>query len=1302
MPSRINLSTLTNKSTFADFFTLLQNPQTLDAATADEIKAGSLTIEIADGTPKSAAIALILEGLMDARVLFLKAGAPDQTDVISGLTRIGINTTDHSIHYSNAGGAFQAVAGSATGGLDRDGVLELFADWTQKDNKGLIPDAKIRHRYSIDLDSGEAFQWKTVALAADKNQFRLVIVSDGRTSKFYIQFSNLDSDNARIVNALRVGSRVGIFSGNNEVAFFDAIGIDATNGIEIVSAVPVADLTADSNYTVKIAPILSPPRALTATQIKNLVPEIEDSEEKIDVLDQLLKSYEDGNRTVINTIMQKLLDIAIEFKPTWETATDAQIGFFSGNDIEVGIRGVSTWAAAQNVPADTPGQDYIAFRLLRGANPHLYQLWIDSIKYAQKTPLDGNKVEITLGGVDYDVYPVDYAVAGYYATGSGLTLQKRVEKVHTNYAGDVSDAKFTAKNGEDNLPDTVDTIQKLVDWLNTVDLDEESREQIQELRNLTADLTRELVENWSTATNAAFTVLTGAVNQTTVDAATFSTTYTVPSNPANILEIIIRIPKGSNIGNYRIYNDGFTPILLSGLVPASNLSSTTYDYYLYGVRSNEEFAAGEVIVLEHHGKDIHTKFYGALVALRIIDALEGIGDGDKTRLKNILEITEPFLQGVEIEEWTRNATQGNVAITSGSYFADDDTLSINNTSSDNINNRASLLTIQVGHGIRISSTIFIVTGIDTSNTTHVVFTGYWEASKTDTTADSATVFIRHINHDLRLGRFARFIDILGEIAESQIPSTIARKGAVGEWQILPNYHVPTETANYTLHMHDIEPSLLPDVDNLDLIIRGIRLNASGWTPAAGARTLNFTINATDLRAIERAITTPGPDLKEIVYQIAFKDGSNDVHTTNLRRMPVVARAPGSAVSTGTGLSDGSVQVKHLAQDVRNLVDSKDSILAYFNGDADPLTEGWLSTVTNRFRDRVYPIIGAPSGPTARRNDRNNPLYRDNQFVQWQRAFAFHWKQRFTHVSTAGNENGSVQVFWGGNAFATAPAWLGASELTQGMGLWINRVRTDTGKIHADFDNWLYIAPYLIGTIGGSPARISNNWLSNASSHTTLYNDAVRPSSTPNRRIDTTGLFSSTTLGFFVPETNEDIDIEVVGVGETIYISVGNLVRAQIDLSEITGLNFGPRFGWLGDNDGTNGNQAWIQQVLIGTPDPIDALPRISEVTQAELDMRAPERNELLSWDETRAYADVTLPTNYLSWRKILIVLMDGDAETTITLPTAALNDARRDLTGASGSLGIDSHHRISFNRATRVLSRTSSGDVDRFAYMELF
>ena len=286
--------------------------------------------------------------------------------------------------------------------------------------------------------------------------------------------------------------------------------------------------------------------------------------------------------------------------------------------------------------------------------------------------------------------------------------------------------------------------------------------------------------------------------------------------------------------------------------------------------------------------------------------------------------------------------------------------------------------------------------------------------------------------------------------------------------------------------------------------------------------------------------------------------------------------------------DGSIDLDKLAQEVKDSIAAQASIGSYFDGLSDPLGEGWLSNVTGKWSasEHAWGVIGSPGSSS--NNDRNNPLYQSNEQIDWEKSFSFRYRLTFKRPAGSTNQAGSFQTFWGGNAFTTVPSWIGA--LTQGMGFWCNRVRTQANVLDAEFDNYLFFGLLVPSATGGSPARLFSRWLSTAPSHTTLYNGALRTSaSSPARAIGTT--FRDSNFGFFIPETDDEADINIVGFGAYVYLYVNNTLYARIDTSDLTNHAFGPRFGWMGDATGVDGAQALLHEAIVGSPDPINALPR---------------------------------------------------------------------------------------------------------------
>ena len=153
----------------------------------------------------------------------------------------------------------------------------------------------------------------------------------------------------------------------------------------------------------------------------------------------------------------------------------------------------------------------------------------------------------------------------------------------------------------------------------------------------------------------------------------------------------------------------------------------------------------------------------------------------------------------------------------------------------------------------------------------------------------------------------------------------------------------------------------------------------------------------------------------------------DTRIPTNQRVPQDGRA-GEVLSWGAGgigwapsvLAADSVTLASLSSDVENLISAQNPLFAFWNGLVNPITTApvWRTNQDHRKYDstnKVWPIIGAVAGTNI--NDRNNQIFQDNAQIGWDAAFAFRWVMDFTHVPNAPNPNGSVQVFWGSNAFS---------------------------------------------------------------------------------------------------------------------------------------------------------------------------------------------------------------------------------------------------------------------------------------------
>ena len=285
------------------------------------------------------------------------------------------------------------------------------------------------------------------------------------------------------------------------------------------------------------------------------------------------------------------------------------------------------------------------------------------------------------------------------------------------------------------------------------------------------------------------------------------------------------------------------------------------------------------------------------------------------------------------------------------------------------------------------------------------------------------------------------------------------------------------------------------------------------------------------------------------------------------------------------LNSGIVEVDNLAQDVLDRISAQHSLLAMWEGHTDPLTSTppWLSTVTGKYdaTNRVWPLIGSAANPPS--NDRNNPLYQDNSEIEWGKAFTFRWKVNFSHVAGAANHNASVQIFWGGDAFTNLPAFIGG--LTQGAGFWCGRVRTTANEIEAQYDKWIFVGLRLQNTgLTGSPAQ-SSGYVQNDDMYVTLMNGALKPIQDKLQLPDS----FTRDWGIFIPETADELDMIVTSDNNLIRFYINGEQYAEYDLTGITGITYGPRFGWFGDGSGTNGNKALLENAYVGTPDPSNVI-----------------------------------------------------------------------------------------------------------------
>ena len=119
---------------------------------------------------------------------------------------------------------------------------------------------------------------------------------------------------------------------------------------------------------------------------------------------------------------------------------------------------------------------------------------------------------------------------------------------------------------------------------------------------------------------------------------------------------------------------------------------------------------------------------------------------------------------------------------------------------------------------------------------------------------------------------------------------------------------------------------------------------------------------------------------------------------------------GWEADAGGGLT--SVGRNNLAQSAVDFIQAQSSLLTAWDGLVDPLTAGWGSSATGKYSAtrHEWPLIGSGAGTPS--NDRNNPLYQANEAVDWERAFAFRWQQRFTHVASGATNTLVLRRYFG--------------------------------------------------------------------------------------------------------------------------------------------------------------------------------------------------------------------------------------------------------------------------------------------------
>lgn len=125
-------------------------------------------------------------------------------------------------------------------------------------------------------------------------------------------------------------------------------------------------------------------------------------------------------------------------------------------------------------------------------------------------------------------------------------------------------------------------------------------------------------------------------------------------------------------------------------------------------------------------------------------------------------IKEPFAGFEVLGTWRKNATSASSA---GNYHTTASQVSINDTASDSTDKSDDLDDLEVGYGLVVGDKTFVITAI-TVQTGHRELAGYWAGNVADSETANTVVTIQVIQHDMRMGRYARVIDLIGDVGIS--------------------------------------------------------------------------------------------------------------------------------------------------------------------------------------------------------------------------------------------------------------------------------------------------------------------------------------------------------------------------------------------------------------------------------------------------------------------------------------------------------------------------------------------------------
>ena len=147
-----------------------------------------------------------------------------------------------------------------------------------------------------------------------------------------------------------------------------------------------------------------------------------------------------------------------------------------------------------------------------------------------------------------------------------------------------------------------------------------SQADIDRLNSLTADLQAVVEQVWATATAAQVGIaLLSNVGQSTIDAATFNPTLTIPNSPTGL--IVLRAPEGAHGEDYRLRGaSGRVYSVSNGGIKLQGITGG-FDYWERSFSFANDFAPGQTLTLQHHDVIAHTRYLGALVKERVVELI---------------------------------------------------------------------------------------------------------------------------------------------------------------------------------------------------------------------------------------------------------------------------------------------------------------------------------------------------------------------------------------------------------------------------------------------------------------------------------------------------------------------------------------------------------------------------------------------------------------------------------------------------------------------------------------------------------